>query len=120
MTTIDHLNPPTGHLADNVVGFARALRAAGLPVGPGSVYALTCNATGTTGTGYATTRNFTCTNPAALPVNVYVVQSTLTSTYYQATHYEDVVTVYDPVAGFVTGGGSFRISGDLVRFGINL
>jgi uncharacterized protein len=36
-TAIDHLNPPTGRMADNVVGFARALRAAGLPVGPGSV-----------------------------------------------------------------------------------
>lgn len=36
-TAIDHLNPPTGQMADNVVGFARALRAAGLPVGPGSV-----------------------------------------------------------------------------------
>uniref|UniRef100_Q07R27 VWA containing CoxE family protein n=1 Tax=Rhodopseudomonas palustris (strain BisA53) TaxID=316055 RepID=Q07R27_RHOP5 len=35
--TIDHLNPPTGMMADNVVGFARALRAAGLPVGPGAV-----------------------------------------------------------------------------------
>ena len=34
---IDHLNPPTGLIADNVVGFARALRAAGLPVGPGAV-----------------------------------------------------------------------------------
>src|ERR1700712_5488903 len=37
MVTIDHLNPPTGQMADNVVGFARALRAAGLPVGPGAV-----------------------------------------------------------------------------------
>jgi uncharacterized protein with von Willebrand factor type A (vWA) domain len=37
MTDIDHLNPPTGHMADNVVGFARALRAAGIPVGPGAV-----------------------------------------------------------------------------------
>lgn len=34
---IDHLNPPTGAMADNIVGFARALRAAGLPVGPGAV-----------------------------------------------------------------------------------
>src|ERR1700754_5238393 len=34
---IDHLNPPTGLIADNVVGFARALRAAGIPVGPGAV-----------------------------------------------------------------------------------
>ncbi|MBB5048621.1 hypothetical protein HNR60_003389 [Rhodopseudomonas rhenobacensis] len=37
MTIIDHLNPPTGMMADNIVGFARALRAAGLPVGPGAV-----------------------------------------------------------------------------------
>ena len=35
--TIDHLNPPTGQMADNITGFARALRAAGLPVGPGAV-----------------------------------------------------------------------------------
>ena len=34
---IDHLDPPTGQIADNVVGFARALRAAGIPVGPGAV-----------------------------------------------------------------------------------
>jgi len=29
--------PATGLIADNVVGFARALRAAGIPVGPGAV-----------------------------------------------------------------------------------
>ena len=34
---VDHLNPPTGQIADNVVGFARALRAAGVPVGTGAV-----------------------------------------------------------------------------------
>lgn len=33
----NHLAPPTGNIADNVVGFARALRAAGIPVGPGAV-----------------------------------------------------------------------------------
>jgi uncharacterized protein with von Willebrand factor type A (vWA) domain len=34
---INHLDPPTGRIADNVVCFARALRAAGLPVGSGAV-----------------------------------------------------------------------------------
>ena len=34
---IDHLSPPTGQMADNIIGFARALRAAGVPVGPGAV-----------------------------------------------------------------------------------
>jgi uncharacterized protein len=33
----NHLTPPTGNIADNVIGFARALRAAGVPVGPGAV-----------------------------------------------------------------------------------
>ena len=65
------------------------------PIGPGSTYALSCSPTGVSGTGYATTRSFTCKNPDALSVNVYAVQATLTSDYYQATQYEDVVTVYD-------------------------
>jgi hypothetical protein len=34
---INHLSPETGQMADNVIGFARALRAAGIPVGPGAV-----------------------------------------------------------------------------------
>jgi uncharacterized protein with von Willebrand factor type A (vWA) domain len=33
----DDAAPTTGLIADNVIGFARALRAAGLPVGPGAV-----------------------------------------------------------------------------------
>jgi uncharacterized protein with von Willebrand factor type A (vWA) domain len=36
-TTINHLAPPTGQMADNIIGFARALRAAGIPVGSGAV-----------------------------------------------------------------------------------
>jgi uncharacterized protein with von Willebrand factor type A (vWA) domain len=36
MSTIDQQSP-TGRTADNIVGFARALRAAGIPVGPGAV-----------------------------------------------------------------------------------
>jgi uncharacterized protein len=34
---INHLNALSGNIADNVVGFARALRAAGIPVGSGAV-----------------------------------------------------------------------------------
>jgi uncharacterized protein with von Willebrand factor type A (vWA) domain len=37
LMAINHLNAPTGNIADNVIGFARALRSAGLPVGPGAV-----------------------------------------------------------------------------------
>jgi uncharacterized protein with von Willebrand factor type A (vWA) domain len=34
---IHHLDSPTGRIADNVIGFARALRASGLPVGSAAV-----------------------------------------------------------------------------------
>src|ERR1700754_3989531 len=34
---INHLNAPTGNIADNVVGFARASRPAAIPAGPGAV-----------------------------------------------------------------------------------
>lgn len=34
---IDHLVPEAGQMADNVIGFARVLRAAGIPIGPGAV-----------------------------------------------------------------------------------
>src|SRR6478609_999211 len=35
--TTSATTPATGLIADNVIGFARALRAAGIPVGPGAV-----------------------------------------------------------------------------------
>lgn len=90
-----------------------------LPVGPGSSYVLTCTPGGITGIGYAMTRSVTCTNPSAIPVNVYEVQATLTGVYYTAGDYTDVFTVYDPSLGFVSGGGTFLLNGDRVRFGIN-
>jgi uncharacterized protein with von Willebrand factor type A (vWA) domain len=37
MVAINHLLPPAGRTADNIVGFSRALRAAGIPFGPGAV-----------------------------------------------------------------------------------
>jgi len=37
MAASNHLDTPAGQTADNIIGFARALRAAGIPVGPGAV-----------------------------------------------------------------------------------
>jgi len=91
-----------------------------LPVGPGSSYVLACTLGGVTGTGYAVTRSVTCTNAAAIAVNVYEVQATVTGAYYTAGDYTDVFTVYDPSLGFATGGGTLLIDGDVARFGINL
>ena len=91
-----------------------------LPVGPGTSYVLTCTASGTTGTGYAAQRNFNCKNPTSIAVNVYEVEAAVTGNYYTAAGYNDVFTVYDPSLGFATGGGTFLIDGERVRFGLNL
>jgi predicted RNA-binding protein with TRAM domain len=88
-----------------------------LPVGPGSSYTLTCTATGVSGTGYAAVRGFTCTNPAAIAVNVYEVHATVTGAFYTG-EYSDEFAVFDPSLGFVTGGGTVSIDGDRVRFGL--
>ena len=37
MATSNHLDPSAGRTADNIIGFTRALRAAGVPLGPGAV-----------------------------------------------------------------------------------
>jgi uncharacterized protein with von Willebrand factor type A (vWA) domain len=37
MVVNSHSSPPDGQSADNIIGFARALRTAGIPVGPGAV-----------------------------------------------------------------------------------
>ena len=37
MIADNHSSPPAGRTADNIIGFARALRTAGVPVGPGAV-----------------------------------------------------------------------------------
>jgi hypothetical protein len=89
-----------------------------VPVGPGTTYTLTCTPGTVSGTGYQATRPFTCTNPASIAVNVYEVQVSVTGDYYTGT-YDDAFTVFDRSLGFVSGGGTFILDGDRVRFGIN-
>jgi hypothetical protein len=43
---------------------------------------------------------------------------TVTGNHYTGVH-SDVFTVFDPSLGFVTGGGTFVMDGEPVRFGIN-
>lgn len=89
------------------------------PVGPGSGYTLQCQAAGVSGSGYAAARTFTCTNTSPIAVNAYEVRVAVTGAHYIGTH-ADVVTVFDPSLGFASGGGSFLLDGDRVRFGFNL
>ena len=71
------------------------------------------------GTGYSSNRPFTCTFAGGpFTVDAYTVNFTVTGNYHKGS-YDDALTVYDPTAGFVTGGGKFTWQGDRVSFGLS-
>jgi VCBS repeat-containing protein len=90
-----------------------------VPVGPGSPITGSCPGS-PTGTGYEQVRAMTCTFDP-VPVNTYTVEVTVTGGYYAGSS-EDVFTVYDPDAGFATGGGWFEWpgTGDRTTFGFTM
>jgi len=51
-------------------------------------------------------------------VDVYTLAFTVGGYHYTGT-YEDVFSIWDPGAGFATGGGSFVFDGDRVSFGFS-
>lgn len=67
---------------------------------------------------YAAYVEFTC-NFSNVPVNTYTVEVGVTGGYYDGST-DDVLTVYDPSLGFVTGGGKFILDGDRVSFGFSV
>lgn len=89
------------------------------PLGAGSPVALACTAGSVTGTGYAATRSFTCTNSTPIAVNTYEVKATVNGDYF-TSEYADAFTVFDPSLGFASGGGSFLLDGDKVNFGFTM
>ena len=76
-------------------------------VGPGGALALPDCTQETKGTGYDARNTITCSFDD-VPVNTYAVQVTVNGDYYEADTGEDVVGVYDPSLGFVTGAGDFE------------
>jgi hypothetical protein len=68
---------------------------------------------------YADTKVFTCSF-ASVAIDAYEVQALVTGNYYVG-QFIDALTVYDPSAGFVTGGGKLIYpdgSSDRVNFGL--
>jgi uncharacterized repeat protein (TIGR01451 family) len=76
-----------------------------------------CTPVGLSGTGYQS-RSFNCTFTGPFTVDAYLLTLTVTGNYYQGS-YDDALTVFDPNAGFVTGGGTFLLGGDRVSFGLS-
>jgi hypothetical protein len=80
-----------------------------------------CAAGSVSGSGYGAVKSFTCTfgdGVTQIPVDVYTLTFTVEGNYYTGT-YEDVFSIWDPGAGFATGGGSFMLEGDRVSFGFS-
>jgi hypothetical protein len=86
-------------------------------IGGGGNITGTCSPT-TSGTGYGMTKSFLC-NFANVPVDAYEVIADVTGTYYHGDYF-DALTVYDPNAGFVTGGGKFTFPGSTERVNFGL
>ena len=67
---------------------------------------------------YSETKTYSC-DWSGVPIDAYEVVATIHGSFYDGTD-SDVLTVYDPNAGFVTGGGKFTFPGsaDRVNFGL--
>jgi hypothetical protein len=70
------------------------------------------------GSAYSHVKTFTCSF-TTVAVDAYEVVATVNGGYYDGG-FVDALTVYDPAAGFVTGGGKFIYPGseDRVSFGL--
>ena len=108
-----------GALAGNINNVAFGVQL--LAVGAGANNETgTCNAGVVAGTGYSQTKTYTCTF-STVALDAYEVVSTVSGNYYDGTD-SDALSVYDPSAGFVTGGGKFDFPGaspaEKVNFGL--
>lgn len=116
----DEPYPNDGQLPGSIANVP-SLTAVASPVSGGSNVAGSCAAGSVSGSGYGAVRSFSCTfgdGVTQLPVDVYTLTFTVGGNYYTGT-YEDVFSIWDPSAGFATGGGSFMLDGDRVSFGFS-
>lgn len=83
---------------------------------------------GSCGTGsggsasYSSARSFTCTfSGGPFVVDAYTLSLNIptANVYWVATQYDEGLSVWDPSAGFATGGGTFMFDGDRFSFGFS-
>jgi len=113
-------DPNDGQLA-GAISNVTSLAASASGVSTNGSVTGSCNLGTVSGSGYGGVKSFTCTfgdgvNP--IPVDVYTLTFTVGGYHYTGT-YEDVFSIWDPGAGFATGGGSFVFDGDRVSFGFS-
>lgn len=116
----DEPDPNDGQLAGSIANVP-SLAAVASPVSGGANVGGSCSAGSVSGSGYGAVKTFSCTfgdGVNQLPVDVYTLTFTVGGDYYTGS-YEDVFSIWDPGAGFATGGGYFMLDGDRVSFGFS-
>ena len=113
-------DPNAGALPGDIITPLSTFAAALQGVGGGNVNG-SCSLFATNdvaGLSYSDSKTFKCdfTN---VPLDAYEVVTSVSNTHYQGSD-SDALSVYDPNAGFVTGGGKFIFPGstDMVNFGL--
>lgn len=112
-------NPQDGAHAGNIA--LLSLSAQLSPVGGGGNIIGSC-VDAVTGSGYSAMNAFTCSF-SGVPVEAYTVEVAIGAyagdggAYYKGM-YESALTVYDPDAGFPSGGGRILLDGDNLTWGV--
>lgn len=109
-----------GQLAGNINLGTVAAKMTG--VATNTSYNGTCTAGAVVATNSYVTRDWSCTfGSGPFEVDAYTLSLDIptANSYLVATTYEEGLAVWDPNAGFATGGGTFMLDGDRVSFGFS-
>jgi hypothetical protein len=116
-------NPDTySRAAPGDIGNVTSLAATLNGVASNANYNGTCSAGAVSGSGYGATKAFSCVfSGGPFQVDAYTLNVSVDAgnNYYTGS-YDDVLSVYDPNLGFVTGGGKFIDPSDGARVSFGL
>jgi len=105
------------------IGLLNSINAKIVGISTNTQYAGSCG-TGTGGSAnYSSTQSFSCVfsdsgDPFVVDAYTLTLDIPTTNDYWTAT-FEDALSVWDPNAGFATGGGTILLDGDRVSFGFS-
>jgi hypothetical protein len=113
-------NPNDGALPGDI-SKVTAITAKIVGISTNQQYTGSCGLGTLSGTLYASTQSFTCTFIGGpFVVDAYTLTlDIVANNYYMGSTFEDALSVWDPNAGFATGGGTFKLDGDRVSFGFS-
>ena len=116
----DEPNQNDGQLPGNINLATVSAKIVGLALN--TMYNGACTAGAAVATDQYVTRNWSCLfsgGPFEVDAYTLMVDVPLANNHWVATTYEEGMAIWDPAAGFATGGGSFLLDGDRVSFGFS-